>query len=122
MNLVRICMHYKACRTKRKRLFSKACISACIQEKQNFTGQLLGRVGANLLSNALKYAMPGTRVYLSCQATEAEVAVTFRTQFCARKFCCNKSVYGNGYLKSGVASTSMSSNSIFSPPMAQMKV
>lgn len=46
----------------------------------------------------------------------------FRAQFCARKFCCNKSVYGNGYLKSGVASTSMSSNSIFSPPMAQMKV
>lgn len=81
MNLVLICMHYKACRTKRKRLFSKACISACIQEKQNF-----------------------------------------RAQFCARKFCCNKSVYGNGYLKSGVASTSMSSNSIFSPPMAQMKV
>lgn len=41
-------------------------------------GQLLWRVFENLLSNALKYAMPGTRVYLSCQATEAEVAVTFR--------------------------------------------
>lgn len=41
-------------------------------------GQLLWRVFENLLSNAQKYAMPGTRVYLSCQATEAEVAVTFR--------------------------------------------
>ncbi len=41
-------------------------------------GQLLWRGFENLLSNAQKYAMPGTRVYLSCQATEAEVAVTFR--------------------------------------------
>lgn len=41
-------------------------------------GQLLWRVFENLLSNTQKYAMPGTRVYLSCQATEAEVAVTFR--------------------------------------------
>lgn len=41
-------------------------------------GQLLWRVFENLLSNAQKYAMPGTRVYLSCQATEAEVTVTFR--------------------------------------------
>lgn len=41
-------------------------------------GQLLWRVFENLLSNAQKYAMPGTRVYLSCQTTEAEVAVTFR--------------------------------------------
>ena len=41
MNLVRICMHYKACRTKRKRLFSKACISACTQEKAELPGTVL---------------------------------------------------------------------------------
>lgn len=41
-------------------------------------GQLLWRVFENLLSNAQKYAMSGTRVYLSCQATEDAVNVTFR--------------------------------------------
>ena len=46
MNLVSICMHYKACRTKHaeqsaKRLFSKACISACIQEKTELPGTVL---------------------------------------------------------------------------------
>lgn len=41
-------------------------------------GQLLWRVFENLLSNAQKYAMPGTRVYLSCQATDQAVVIAFR--------------------------------------------
>ena len=32
----------------------------------------------NLLSNALKYAMPGTRVYLSCETTDQAVVIAFR--------------------------------------------
>ena len=41
-------------------------------------GQLLWRVFENLLSNALKYAMPGTRVYLSCETTDQAVVIAFR--------------------------------------------
>lgn len=40
MNLVRICMHYKACRTKRKAGSSQS-ISACIQEKAELLGTVL---------------------------------------------------------------------------------
>lgn len=41
-------------------------------------GRLLWRVFENLLSNIYKYALPGTRVYLTCQATETQVTITFR--------------------------------------------
>lgn len=41
-------------------------------------GRLLWRVFENLLSNIYKYALPGTRVYLTCAATETQVTVTFR--------------------------------------------
>ena len=41
-------------------------------------GRLLWRVFDNLLSNIRKYAQPGTRVYLSCEAGEETVSVLFR--------------------------------------------
>ena len=41
-------------------------------------GRLLWRVFENLLSNIYKYALPGTRVYLTCQATGTQVTITFR--------------------------------------------
>ena len=41
-------------------------------------GRLLWRVFDNLLSNIRKYAQPGTRVYLTCQASEDRVTVLFR--------------------------------------------
>lgn len=41
-------------------------------------GRLLWRVFENLFSNIQKYALPGTRVYLTAQATDAQVSITFR--------------------------------------------
>ena len=41
-------------------------------------GRLLWRVFENLFSNIHKYAQQGTRVYLTCQATDQEVTITFR--------------------------------------------
>ena len=41
-------------------------------------GRLLWRVCENLFSNIQKYAQPGTRVYLTCQATDEQVTITFR--------------------------------------------
>ena len=41
-------------------------------------GRLLWRVFDNLLSNVRKYAQPGTRVYLSCEADGTTVTVLFR--------------------------------------------
>ena len=41
-------------------------------------GRLLWRVFDNLLSNACKYAMPGTRVYLTTEAKDKEVRIAFR--------------------------------------------
>ena len=41
-------------------------------------GRLLWRVLDNLLSNIQKYAQPGTRVYLSCQADGDRVTLLFR--------------------------------------------
>lgn len=41
-------------------------------------GRLLWRVFENLFSNIHKYAQQGTRVYLTCQATDREVTITFR--------------------------------------------
>ena len=41
-------------------------------------GRHLWRVFDNLLNNIVKYAMPGTRVYLSLQAQSGEARVTFR--------------------------------------------
>ena len=41
-------------------------------------GQLLWRVFSNLMTNICKYAMPGTRVYLSTQVQSGTAAVTFR--------------------------------------------
>ena len=41
-------------------------------------GRLLWRVFDNLFSNIQKYAQPGTRVYLTCQATDEQVTIIFR--------------------------------------------
>ena len=41
-------------------------------------GQLLWRVFSNLMTNIVKYAMPGTRVYLSTAVKDSRAAVTFR--------------------------------------------
>lgn len=41
-------------------------------------GRLLWRVFDNLLSNVCKYALPGTRVYLSTEARAGKVQITFR--------------------------------------------
>ena len=41
-------------------------------------GRLLWRVFENLFSNIQKYAQPGTRVYLTCQAADEQVTITFR--------------------------------------------
>ena len=41
-------------------------------------GRLLWRVFENLLSNIYKYALPGTRVYLTCTEETDKVAITFR--------------------------------------------
>ena len=41
-------------------------------------GRLLWRIFENLLGNIVKYALPGTRVYLSCTAEEATVRIVFR--------------------------------------------
>ena len=41
-------------------------------------GRLLWRVFDNLLSNNTKYALPGTRVYLTTEAKDGKVFVTFR--------------------------------------------
>ena len=41
-------------------------------------GRLLWRVFDNLLSNACKYAMPGSRVYLTTEAKDGEVRIAFR--------------------------------------------
>lgn len=41
-------------------------------------GRLLWRVFENLLSNIYKYALPGTRVYLTCESDENTVTITFR--------------------------------------------
>ena len=41
-------------------------------------GRLLWRVFDNLLSNVTKYALPGTRVYLTTEARDGKVFVTFR--------------------------------------------
>ena len=41
-------------------------------------GRLLWRVFDNLLSNVTKYALPGTRVYLTTEAKDGKVFVTFR--------------------------------------------
>ena len=41
-------------------------------------GRLLWRVFDNLLSNVTKYALPGTRVYLTTEARDGKVLVTFR--------------------------------------------
>ena len=41
-------------------------------------GRLLWRVFENLLSNIYKYALPGTRVYLTCTEETDKVSITFR--------------------------------------------
>ena len=48
------------------------------QPKAMADGQLLWRVFSNLLTNIVKYAMPGTRVYLSTTVHEGAVLITFR--------------------------------------------
>lgn len=44
----------------------------------NADGRLLWRVFDNLLSNIHKYAQPGTRVYLTCEADNDTVTILFR--------------------------------------------
>ena len=41
-------------------------------------GRLLWRIFENLLSNIYKYALPGTRVYLTCTEEDDKVSITFR--------------------------------------------
>ena len=48
------------------------------QPKAMADGQLLWRVFSNLLTNIVKYAMPGTRVYLSTTVREGAVLIAFR--------------------------------------------
>ena len=48
------------------------------QPKAMADGQLLWRVFSNLLTNIVKYAMPGTRVYLSNTVREGAVLIAFR--------------------------------------------
>lgn len=48
------------------------------QPKVMADGQLLWRVFSNLLTNIVKYAMPGTRVYLTTVCKEGLAQITFR--------------------------------------------
>ncbi len=48
------------------------------QPKAMADGQLLWRVFSNLLTNIVKYAMPGTRVYLTTAVQDDHVQITFR--------------------------------------------
>lgn len=48
------------------------------QPKAMADGQLLWRVFSNLLTNVVKYAMPGTRVYLTTAVQEDHTQITFR--------------------------------------------
>lgn len=41
-------------------------------------GRLLWRIFDNLLSNACKYSMPGTRIYISAEKTGQKVVITFK--------------------------------------------
>lgn len=48
------------------------------QPKAMADGQLLWRVFSNLLTNIVKYAMPGTRVYLTTAVQDGHAQITFR--------------------------------------------
>ena len=44
----------------------------------SFDGKLLWRVMSNILSNVVKYALPGTRVYVDVSVTDSKVYVSFK--------------------------------------------
>ena len=52
------------------------------QSEESFTvqadGRRMGRILDNLMTNAMKYAMPGTRVYLSLERREGQAVLTVR--------------------------------------------
>ena len=52
--------------------------TALEQPKAMADGQLLWRVFSNLLTNIVKYAMPGTRVYLTTAVQDNFAQITFR--------------------------------------------
>ena len=52
--------------------------TATEQPKAMADGQLLWRVFSNLLTNIVKYAMPGTRVYLTTAVQDGLAQITFR--------------------------------------------
>ena len=52
--------------------------TAAEQPKAMADGQLLWRVFSNLLTNIVKYAMPGTRVYLTTAIQDNRAQITFR--------------------------------------------
>ena len=52
--------------------------TATEQPKAHADGQLLWRVFSNLLTNIVKYAMPGTRVYLSTTVRDGNAQIIFR--------------------------------------------
>lgn len=52
--------------------------TASEQPKAMADGQLLWRVFSNLLTNIVKYAMPGTRVYLTTAVQDDHAQITFR--------------------------------------------
>ena len=44
----------------------------------NFDGKLLWRVLSNVLSNVVKYALPGTRVYVDVEVTDRKVLISVK--------------------------------------------
>ena len=52
--------------------------TAAEQPKVMADGQLLWRVFSNLMTNIVKYAMPGTRVYLTTAVRSGSASITFR--------------------------------------------
>lgn len=61
-----------------KKALEPVLTTAAEQPKALADGQLLWRVFSNLLTNIVKYAMPGTRVYLTTAVHDQLAQITFR--------------------------------------------
>lgn len=73
----------RQCAAEYAERFAAAQITAVLRTPENpllvlADGRLLWRVYDNLLGNVVKYAMPGTRVYLDAAAGEKSAALTIR--------------------------------------------